>query len=85
MTYLVGASKLSSAEKNRIKEKWGVLTVPKGETERAKEVRKLAIGYQQKIRNEVTKSMDTWINANPNATAATNRETPPERSGKNRI
>jgi len=69
MTYLVGASKLSREEKNRIREKWGVLTVPQGETERAKEIRKQAISYRQAIRNKITKSMDVWINANPNATA----------------
>lgn len=68
-TYLVGASELSSEEKKRIKDKWGKLVVPKGETERAKEIRKKAISYRQAIRNKVTKSMDVWINANPNATA----------------
>ena len=69
MTYLVGASRLSSEEKKRIKDNWGKLVVPKGETERAKEIRKKAISYRQAIRDKVTKSMDVWINANPNATA----------------
>jgi C1A family cysteine protease len=69
MTYLVGASELSSEEKKRIKDSWGKLVVPKGETERAKEIRKKAISYRQAIRDKVTKSMDVWINANPNATA----------------
>ncbi len=69
MTYLVGASELSSEGKKRIKDKWGKLVVPKGETERAKEIRKKAISYRQAIRDKVTKSMDVWINANPNATA----------------
>lgn len=69
MTYLVGASELSSEEKKRIKDNWGKLVVPKGETERAKEIRKKAISYRQAIRDKVTKSMDVWINANPNATA----------------
>jgi C1A family cysteine protease len=68
-TYLVGASKLSLAEKKRIEEKWGVLIVPQGETERAKEIRKMAISYRQAIRDKITKSMDVWIGANPNATA----------------
>ena len=69
MTYLVGASELSSEGKKRIKDNWGKLVVPKGETERAKEIRKKAISYRQAIRDKVTKSMDVWINANPNATA----------------
>ncbi len=69
MTYLVGASELSSEEKKRIKDNWGKLVVPKGETERAKQIRKKAISYRQAIRDKVTKSMDVWINANPNATA----------------
>lgn len=69
MTYLVGASKLSREEKKRIKGEWGVLTVPQGETERAREVRRRAIGYQQEIRDKITKSMSVWIKANPNATA----------------
>lgn len=69
-TYLVGASNLSREEKKRIKGEWGVLTVPQGETERAKEVRRRAIGYQQEIRDKITKSMNVWIKANPNAAAA---------------
>lgn len=68
-TYLVGAGRLSSAEKKRITKKWGVLTVPQGETERAKEVRKRAISYQQQIRDRITESMNVWIKTNPNATA----------------
>ena len=83
MTYLVGASNLSSAEKKRVEEKWGVLTVPKGETERAKEVRKQAISYQQQLRDKVTKSMSTWITANPNAAAEQIQER--RRSGQERI
>jgi len=47
MTYLVGAGKLSKAEKKRIKEKWGTLTIPKGETERAKDIRTRALAYKK--------------------------------------
>ena len=82
-TYLVGAGKMSSAEKKRIEEKWGVLTVPQGETERAKEIRKQAIGYQQKIRDKIAQSMEIWIKANPNATAAQIAER--RRQGEQRI
>ncbi len=63
--------------------KWGKLMIPKGETERAREIRKKAIGYQQQIRNRVTKSMEVWIKANPNATAEEIEER--RRSGQERI
>ena len=68
MTYRVGAGNLTAEDKKRIAETVGVLPIPKGETERAKELRKKAISYQQAIRDKITKSMDIWINANPNAT-----------------
>ena len=83
MTYLVGAGKLSRQERKRIEEKWGKLTVPQGETERAKEVRKQAISNQRKIRDRITESMDTWIKANPNASAEQIEER--RRSGQERI
>jgi len=83
MTYLVGAGKLSAAEKKRIREKWGVLMVPKGETERAREIRKQALENQRKIRERITQSMDVWINANPNASAEQIAER--RRSGLERI
>ncbi|MEO8073191.1 MAG: C1 family peptidase [Acidobacteriota bacterium] len=82
-TYLVGAGKLSKEENKRLEAKWGVLTVPKGETERAVQVRKRAISYQQEIRNRITKSMETWIKANPNATAMEIEER--RRQGQERI
>jgi cathepsin L len=69
MTYLVGASKLSREEKKRIREKWGVLTVPKGETERAKEIRARALAYRQSVFDALTKSFEIWLKAHPNATA----------------
>jgi hypothetical protein len=69
MTYLVGAGKLTPAQKKRIREKWGVLVVPKGETERAKKIRQNAISYNQSLLIAMAKSMETWIKANPAATA----------------
>lgn len=82
-TYLVGAGKLSPAERKRIEEKWGKLTIPQGETERAREVRRQAISYQQKIKERITESMDVWIKANPNATAEQIEER--RRGGQERI
>ncbi len=70
MTYLVGASKLSRKEKKRIKEKWGTLIVPKGETERAKQIRAAALSYNESMTKAMTESVDVWVKANPNATAA---------------
>jgi cathepsin L len=68
MTYLVGTGKLSRAEKKRIKEKWGVLTIPKGETERAKDIRDRALIYQKSQTEEVIKSLEIWLKVHPNAT-----------------
>src|SRR5687768_5714310 len=67
-TYLVGAGKLSAADKKRIREKWGELAIPKGETERAKQIRKQAISYQQSLTGAMRKSLEPWIKNNPNAT-----------------
>jgi C1A family cysteine protease len=69
MTYLVGAGKLSAAEKRRIRDKWGELVVPKGETEFAKQIRKNVISYNQSLIKAMTKSLETWIKNNPNASA----------------
>jgi hypothetical protein len=68
MTYLVGAGKLSKAEKKRIKEKWGTLTIPKGETERAKDIRTRALAYQKSQTADVVKSLEIWLKLHPNAT-----------------
>ena len=68
MTYLVGAGKLSKAEKKRIKEKWGVLTIPKGETERAKDIRANALAYKKSQTADVVKSLEIWLRVHPNAT-----------------
>jgi cathepsin L len=68
MTYLVGAGKLSKAEKKRIKQKWGVLTVPKGETERAGDVRAAALAFKQSQTDILTKGLELWLRLHPNAT-----------------
>ena len=69
MSYLVGASKLSREEKKRIKEKWGVLVAPKGETERAKDIRARAAAYRRSVFDALTKSFEIWLKTHPNATA----------------
>ena len=67
-TYLVGAGKSSRAEEKRIKEKWGVLTIPQGETERAKEIRKNAVTYRQRQIDSIKRAFEIWQKLNPNAT-----------------
>jgi C1A family cysteine protease len=67
-TYLVGASELSQEDKKRIKEKWGVLTIPKGETERAKDIHAAALAQRQGQIDLITKSLEVWMKAHPNAT-----------------
>jgi C1A family cysteine protease len=69
MTYLVGAGRLSRQERKRIEEKWGKLIIPKGETERAKEIRRQAINYKKSLIEAMTQSLETWKKVNPNATA----------------
>jgi Papain family cysteine protease len=61
-------SKLTPEDKLRIKQKWGVLTVPKGETKRAKEIRKDALNFQNYQVKLITKSLKTWLKAHPDAT-----------------
>ena len=70
MTYLVGAGRLSRQQRQRIEKKWGTLIVPQGETERAKEIRRKAINYKQKIIDALMESLETWKKNNPNAGAA---------------
>lgn len=67
MTYLVGAS-MTSEDKARIKDKWGVLTVPLGETEHAKEIRANALAYQMQAIDKFNKIYDAWITMIPKAT-----------------
>ena len=67
VTYLVGAS-MSNEDKTRIKDKWGILTVPLGETEHAKEIRANALAYQMQAIDKFNKIYDAWIMNNPKAT-----------------
>ncbi len=78
-TYLVGSSKNGNSKKLA----YGYIKPPPGETERAKEIRKRSIGYQKEIRNRITRSMDTWIQANPKATPEETAER--RRQGQKRI
>ena len=50
-------SKLSPEDKERIQKKWGEITVPKGETARAKQVRKNALFYQKRQLNELEEGL----------------------------
>jgi hypothetical protein len=68
MTYLVGAAPMNSEERARIKEKWGTLTIPKGESDHAKEVHNACVVFKQNQVDVVTNSLTTWKKANPNAT-----------------
>lgn len=68
-TYLVGASKLSAAEKKRIREEYGTLPIPKGEAERAKKIRAAALARQNKKIKAATDSFEAWRKAQPDAPA----------------
>ncbi len=67
-TYLVGGGKLSSEDQKRLKE-LGILTIPKGETKRAKELRANAIAYRESQVRILTQSYDVWLKAHPQATS----------------
>ncbi len=67
VTYLVGAS-MSNEDVSRIKNKWGTLTIPKGESEHAKDVHAACAAFKQNQIDQVTNSLTTWKKANPNAT-----------------
>ncbi len=67
MTYLVGVS-LTKEDKKRIKEKWGKLTIPLGETEHAKEIRTKALVYKQSKIDKYNKIYEGWLVLRPNAT-----------------
>ena len=60
--------KLSPEDKLRIEQKWGVLTVPKGETRRAGAIRRNALRFQTDQKNLIIKSLEIWFKAHPNAT-----------------
>lgn len=68
VTYLVGAGKLSSQEKKRLKTK-GLLWIPAGETERAKEIRKEAEKRGAALLAKINKEVDQWKTDNPTASA----------------
>jgi hypothetical protein len=69
MTYRVGMGKLTREDKKRIRDRYGVLVIPQGETERAKETRRAALSYRQQQLEMITKSFENWRKAHPNATA----------------
>lgn len=62
--------KLNREEKKRIEEKWGKLTVPKGETERAKEIRKNAIAYEKNLIDELVEGLNLWLKMHPDSNSA---------------
>ncbi len=68
-TYLVGASKLSAAEKKRIKNEYGTLAIPKDEAKKAKTIRAAALARQNKKIKEATDSFEAWRKAQPDAPA----------------
>lgn len=74
MTYLVGSGGLSREDKKRIKKDYGVLTIPKGETERAVEIRLRALAYKQSKIDKISKSYEIWLKAHPNATPEETKE-----------
>ena len=68
-TYLVGAAKLSPADKRRIREEYGTLPIPKGEAQRAKKIRADALARQNKKIKAATDSFEAWRKAQPDAPA----------------
>ena len=66
---MVGASLASREERVRFRQKWGTLTIPAGETERAKAVRAAALAYEQRKTDEYNRIYDSWVANNPGATA----------------
>ena len=67
-TYRLGSGKLTAADKERITDNYGVLIIPKGETERAKETRANAIKYRQYLIDTFNENERTWRKLNPKAT-----------------
>ncbi len=65
-TYLVGGSKMSKAEKKRL-ENLGILAIPKGETERAKQIRKNAVAFRKQQIEILEKSFEVWLKRHPDA------------------
>ena len=59
VTYLVGAS-MTNEDKTRIKDKWGTLTIPQGETERAKLIRSACAAFKQQQVDVAANSLMLW-------------------------
>jgi hypothetical protein len=66
--FLVGASRLSKADRKRLENDYGKLIIPEGETERAREIRKKAQSFRQRQLDEIAKIYKTWKQMYPNAT-----------------
>ncbi len=62
-------TELSPEDKLRIEQKWGVLTVPKGETRRAKAIRKNALAFQKQQIDVLVECLDVWLKLHPEASA----------------
>ena len=67
-SYILRSSVMSNADKERILENYGVLTVPKGETERAKKVRADALRYRQSLIQAINENVKIWRKLHPKAT-----------------
>lgn len=63
-------SKLSPEDKERIQKKWGEITVPKGVTARAKQVRKNALFYEKRQLNEIEEGLNLWLKLHPKPSGA---------------
>jgi hypothetical protein len=66
-------ARLSKKERKRIEDKYWTLTIPRGETERAKEIRKRAQAFRRAQIEKVENSYEIWQKAHPNATAEETR------------
>lgn len=69
VTYWVGAAKLNATQLARIRDKWGKVLIPVGETERAVEIRKQAVAYFQNIVDQYESVYAQWLKKRPDATA----------------
>lgn len=67
-TYLVGAGKLSSEDRERIQSKVGRLEIPKNETKRAKKIRAEATRKRAELKAIVERGYQIWLQKNPRAT-----------------
>lgn len=74
MTYSVGAGKLSAEDSRRMTKDYGVLTIPKGETKLAREIRKAALKRTAEQISTLENGIKIWIKEHPNATAEETEE-----------